>query len=165
MKYSLDYRGPSPARSRDILRMIGIGERDESKRREKEADISWFTQKAKKVPDTGLALFMEASGALSMGWKHRALSREGLRSPGRKVNSEGLCAPGHQPEKRERERERKRERKNDTGRPSSDEVRSAALFSKGAFIPWVTHIQKWKTQSHAESVQHYINLNCIPFHL
>ena len=36
-------------------------------RREKEADILWFMQKANKVPDTGLALFTEASGALSMG--------------------------------------------------------------------------------------------------
>ena len=36
-------------------------------RREKEADIPWFTQKANKAPDTGLALFTEASGALSMG--------------------------------------------------------------------------------------------------
>ena len=40
------------------------------------------------------------------------------------------------------EREKKRERKNDTGRPSSDEAGSAALFSKGAFIPYVTHFQK-----------------------
>ena len=30
---------------------------------------------------------------------------------------------------------------------------SAALFSKGAFIPWVTHFQKWKLQSHAESTK------------
>ena len=58
----------------------------------------------------GLALFMEASGALSMGWRCRAPSREGLRSPGRKVNSESLCTPGDQPEK-ERERERERESK------------------------------------------------------
>ena len=41
-------------------------------------------------------------------------SPEGLRSPGRKVNSESLCAPGDQPEK-EREGERERERKKDTG--------------------------------------------------
>ena len=40
--------------------------RQESKG-EKEADIPWFMQKANKVPDTGLALFMEASGTLSMG--------------------------------------------------------------------------------------------------
>jgi len=39
-------------------------------------------------------------------------SREALRSPGRKVNSEGLCAPGGQPEK---EREKERERKKDMG--------------------------------------------------
>ena len=58
----------------------------------------------------GLALFTEASGALSVGWRRRAPSRSGLRSPGKKVNSEGLCAPGIQPEKRERERERKIQR-------------------------------------------------------
>ena len=40
----------------------------------------------------------------------RAPSQEGLRSPGRKVNSESLCAPGGQPEK-----EREGERKKDTG--------------------------------------------------
>ena len=34
---------------------------------EKEADIPWFTQKANKAPGMGLALFTEASGALSMG--------------------------------------------------------------------------------------------------
>ena len=41
-------------------------------------------------------------------------SLEGLRSLGRKVNSERLCAPGDQPEK-EREGERERKRKTDTG--------------------------------------------------
>ena len=62
-------------------------------------------QKANKAPDTGRALFTEASGALSMECRQRAPSREGLRSPGRKVNSESLCAPRDHPE-RERERER-----------------------------------------------------------
>ena len=38
------------------------------------------------------------------GRRHRAPSREGLRSPGRKVNSEGLCAPGNQPERERKER-------------------------------------------------------------
>ena len=63
--------------------------------------------------------------------------------------------------------------KDDTGRPSLGETGSAALFSKGAFIPWVTHFQKWKMQSHAESAQHSISFDlywnqdvfCIPFHL
>ena len=36
-------------------------------RREKEADICWFTQKANKAPGIGLDLFMEASGTLSIG--------------------------------------------------------------------------------------------------
>ena len=67
-------------------------------------------QKTNKVPDTGLALFTKASGTLSMGWRCRTLSQEGLRSPGSKVNSEGLCAP-----KKEPVRERERERKQDTG--------------------------------------------------
>ena len=45
-----------------------------------------------------------------------AFSRESLRSPGRKVNSESLCAPGDQPKKeREMGREGERERKKDTG--------------------------------------------------
>ena len=39
-------------------------------------------------------------------------SGEGLRSPGRKVNSESLCTPGDQPEK---EREGEREKKQDKG--------------------------------------------------
>ena len=40
-----------------------------------------------------------------------APSRVGLRSPGRKVNAEGLCVPRDQPEKeREGEGERERER-------------------------------------------------------
>ena len=43
----------------------------------------------------------------------------GLRSPGRKVNVEGPCVPGNQPEK-ENERE-KEARKNDTGRPSFEQ--------------------------------------------
>jgi len=30
---------------------------------------------------------------------------------------------------------KRKKKKNDTGRPSSDEARSVALFSKGAFIP------------------------------
>ena len=43
-------QGPAPAGSRDTLRMNGVGKRDESKRREKKADIPWFTQKANKAP-------------------------------------------------------------------------------------------------------------------
>ena len=67
----------------------------------------------------GLTLFKKASGALSMGRRHRAPSREGLRSPGRKVKSESLCTPVDQPEKemgreREKERQRERERKRKT---------------------------------------------------
>ena len=53
-------------------------------------------------------------------------SREGLRSQGRKVNSESLRAPGDQPEKeREGERERERERKQD--------MRTRALMEQRCF--------------------------------
>ena len=97
--------GSSPSR-------IQAYPQDEWHRREsKEADSPWFTQKANKAPDMGLALFTEASGTVSMGRRRRVLSRLGLRSPGKKVNSESLCAPGNQPEKREREKEKEKERK------------------------------------------------------
>ena len=33
----------------------------------KSLDLPWFTQKANKAPDTELALFTEAAGALSVG--------------------------------------------------------------------------------------------------
>ena len=65
-----------------------------------------------------------------MGRRYRAASLEGLRSPGRKVNSEGLYAPGSQPEKKI-----KKETKKDTGEPSDDEARPKTLFSRGAYIP------------------------------
>jgi len=52
----------------------------------------------------------------------------GLRSSGRKLNAEGPCAPGNQPEKG------KGKRKNDTGRPSLMS-KAHTLFSKVVFIP------------------------------
>ena len=42
-------------------------ESTDKKVKERETDIPWFTQKANKAPDMGLAQFTEASGALSMG--------------------------------------------------------------------------------------------------
>ena len=78
----------------------------------------------------GLALFMEATGALSMEWRWRAPSRLGLRSPGKKVNSESLCAPGNLPEKK-----RERERKSDTGRPSLGETGLQLYFQKWLLYP------------------------------
>ena len=47
--------------------------------------------------------------------RRRVPSQLGLRSPGKKVNSENLCAPGNQPEKKgERERKKERKREKDT---------------------------------------------------
>ena len=100
-------------------------------RREKEADIPWFMQKANKAPGTGLALFTKASGAVSRGRRCRAPSQEGLRSPGRKVNPEDLCAPGDQPEKErewERERQRERERERERARHRDQSSDRAEVF-------------------------------------
>ena len=77
-----------------------------------------FTQKANKAPAPGLLCSHrpQAPSQYSEGTPPWAPSREGLRSLGRKVDSEGLCAPGDQPE-RERETKRARERH---GHQSSD---------------------------------------------
>ena len=58
----------------------------------------------------------------------------GLRSPGRKLNSEGPYAPGSQPEKKIKE-----ETKKDMGEPSNEEVRPKTLFFQGAYIPQAVH--------------------------
>ena len=122
--------GPAPAGSRGTLRMTASVIRKVKKMERKRLDLPWFTQKAIKAPGMELALFTEAAGALSVGWgrrtppprwRCRAPSRLGLRSPGKKVNSESPCAPRSHPERRtEREKERKG-KKNDTGRPSFGE--------------------------------------------
>ena len=61
------YQGPAPAGSRDTLRRNGVGERGKVKGKKKRLDLPWFTQKANKVCATRLALFTEATGALSVG--------------------------------------------------------------------------------------------------
>ena len=106
-------------------------EREREKER-KEVDIPWFTQKANKAPAQDLLCSCrpQAPSQCSEGALPWEPSREGLRSPGRKVNSEGLCAPGDQPEK---EREREREGKNDTGRPSFSEQGPQLYFQKELF--------------------------------
>ena len=58
----------------------------------------------------------EDAECLLAGMKMQSAFWIGLRSPGRKVNIESLCAPRDQPEKEregEEEREKERERKND----------------------------------------------------
>ena len=65
-------RVPGSCSGRHLLRSFnglepGGLELTDKKVKEKEADIPWFMQKASKAPGMGLALFTEASGALSMG--------------------------------------------------------------------------------------------------
>ena len=110
------YWGPAPVGSRDSLRRTASVIRI-VKQEIKRLDLPWFTQKANKVPDTELSLFTEAAGPLLVGWGCRtpsprwrcgAPSCSGLRSPGKKVNSESPCALRIHHEKRiEREKERK----------------------------------------------------------
>ena len=96
----------------DLLRSFNgpePGGPESTDKKVKERERGWYSlvyAENQKSPCTGLALFMKALGAVSMGWRYRAPSWEGLRSSGRKVNSESLWAPGDQPEK-ERERESK----------------------------------------------------------
>ena len=59
---------------------------------------------------------LSVAECLLAGMKMQSAFWIGLRSPGRKVNIESLCAPRDQPEKEregEEEREKERERKND----------------------------------------------------
>ena len=76
-----------------------------------EADIPWFTQKANKAPRQGTCsvhVSCKYSPSLRREWRCRAPSHSGLRSPGRKLNTESHCAPRVQPGK---ENKRKKERK------------------------------------------------------
>ena len=123
-------QGPAPAGSRGTLRMTASVIRKVKKRERKRLDLPWFTQKANKAPGTELALFTEAAGALSVAWgrrtpppwwRRRAPSRSGLRSPGKKVNSESPCAPRSHPERRTEREKEKKGKKNYTGRPSFGE--------------------------------------------
>ena len=60
----------------------------------------------------------------------RAPSLLGFRCPGKKVNSESLCAHGNLPEKK-----RERERKNVSGRLSLGEMGLQLYFQKGLLYP------------------------------
>ena len=58
--------GSSPGRIQGFPQDDGVGDK-ESKGEKKRLDLPWFTQKANNVHDTGLALFTETTGALSVG--------------------------------------------------------------------------------------------------
>ena len=86
----------------------------------KRLDLPWFTQKANKVPDTELALFTEAAGALSVGWgrrtpssrwRHRAPSWLGLRSPGKKSEQRAPVLQVVILKEEQREKRREKEKK------------------------------------------------------
>ena len=95
-----------------------------------EADIPWFTQKANKVPDKGLALFTEAAGTLSPEWRCRAPSSWNedterllhwvLEAQAGKRMQRASVLQGISLKKSGRKREKggERERMIDTGRPS-----------------------------------------------
>ena len=76
--------------------------------------MPWFTQKANKAPAQDLLCSCrpQAPSQIAECAPPQAPSPVGLRSPGRKVNVEGPCAAGSQPEKGEGKR------KNGMGRHS-----------------------------------------------
>ena len=92
--------------------------------------MPWFMQKANKAPAWDLLCLCrpQAPSQIVEGAPPWAPSRLGLRSPGRKVNAEGPCAPGDQPEK-EKERERT------TWGDQASVSKAHTLFSKVVFIP------------------------------
>jgi len=62
----------------------------------------------------------------------------GLRSPGRKVNAEGPCAPGNQPEK-------EKKRKKDMGRPSFCEQDPHFIFQSSFYtLSCAKRIMGWE---------------------
>ena len=108
---------------------------------------------------------MEASGALSMGWRRRVPSWLGedterlldwvLEAWAKKWTQRASVLQGISL-KRERERERERERPGETKLWWSWVC--SFIFRRSFYILSYTHFQKWKIQSHAESAQHYISL-------
>ena len=61
-----NYWGLAPGGSRDSLRRMASVIR-KVKGERKRLDLPWFTQNANKAPDSELALFTEAAGALLVG--------------------------------------------------------------------------------------------------
>ena len=104
--------------------------RGEGREERIEANIPWFTQKANKAPDKGLALFTEAAGTLSPEWRCRAPSSWNedterllhwvLEAQAGKRMQRASVLQGISLKKSGRKREKggERERMIDTGRPS-----------------------------------------------
>ena len=110
---SYAYQDPAPVGSRGSLGRMALVKRIDKRRKRqgknfavkkieerKEADIPWFTQKANKAPAQDLLCSHrpQTPSRIAEGAPPWAPSRVGLRSPGRKVNAEGPCAPWNQPE-------------------------------------------------------------------
>ena len=134
-----------------------------------EADIPWFTQKANKVPDKGLALFTQAAGALLVSWgseDEECLPVQISEAQAGKWTQRASVLQGISLKKRVRERKKERH-----GGTRLTWNWSITLFFREAFIPWLVHRGKWKMQSHTESAQTlhlfclYRNQDffCIPF--
>ena len=100
------FNGPEPGGPESTEKKVKVRER------------GWYSlaymPKANKVPGTELALFTEAAGALSMGWRRRAPSRERvLEALAGKWTQRASVLQGISLKKKERwgGRERERERK------------------------------------------------------
>ena len=106
-------------------------------------------------------------------WRRRAPFQLGLRSPGRKVNSESLCAPGNKPEKK---RSRKRETARDKewhGEAKLWWSRVCSFIFKGSFytlsctFPDVKDTKSCRVSSTLQQfdLHRHQDVFCIPFHL
>ena len=73
------------------------------------------------------------------------------------MNSEGLCAPGDQPEK-------EKERKNDTGRPSFSERGPPLYFQRELLYPelYIEQSEKMQSQLNSPSVLTFIDTRFLP---
>ena len=115
-------RGPASAEARDTLRMNSVSERDESKGERKRLIFLGLHRKPIKP----------LTWDLLCSQRPQAPSRWGLRSLGRKVNSESLRISL---KKREGERVSEKERKKDTGRPSLGGTGLQFYFQKELLYP------------------------------
>ena len=120
----------------------------------------------------GLALFMKASGTLSMGWRCRAPSRESLRNPDRKWTQRASVLKGIslKRRKKERERERKKEWHKETklrwNRVCSF-IFKKSFYTLSYTFPEVKDVESCRVSSTIHLFNPYQNQDvcCIPFHL
>ena len=109
--------------------------------------------------------------AFSLEWRCRVPSPLGLRSPGKKVNSERLCAPGNQPEKKKKKkREREKEWHGETQlrwNQVCSFIFKRSFYTLSYIFPQVKDTESYRVSStlHQFDLHRDQDVLCIPFHL